>query len=727
MAARRRRRTEENPPPTPAVPDGTPAGRPGWLRWADLASHVVVPVGFIAIMLAFHPFRTYFELDPDEGNNVIKSLLLDRGYHLYSQIWSDQAPLFSYALQWWFDLFGWTINAARVFMIVCSAVTLWGVYQTARLLAGHVAGIAAVLLLLLTPYYIALSVSIMLGLPALMWAVVSLWALTVWMKRGGNPWLLLSAVALSLSVMTKLFTGFLVPIFGTAVLIKAWWDGRGSVKPARRLIPPAAWSVAWLVLTGLMLLVIVRPSGLTQLIRPHVEAQDVWAEASKTTNVNTWLAGARPAGGAQDIVVLGGVGLALACLRRRWEALAPAAWAVVAYLLLSSHAPVWYHHVTLVTIPVALLAGVGVGAIVPTSVRGWSMPRSARAMATLFVRLTGVVCVAFVLVHVHDKYLVSKQLGGMVEYAPRDRYLTAVMKQYAEHSKWVFSDRQIYAFAAGLPVPPELSVTSRKRLFTTKMSNEDIVNILRKYSPDQVVMGGWRMLMTTPMLEFLRERYTLIYSDELNPGGADGLYGVYIRHGMEGDAPAALKAALIDAPDCVQAYDNLARQEAAHGRTDAAIEYYREALKRSPSYGRARLHLAETLLALGRYEEGFREFAEGLRQTDERGRVDPELVIRAAWRWATCPEPRFRNGERAEGLAHLILKQSGETAANLDRLAAAYAAQGRFQDAVQTAALAVRRAEEQKQVGQARVCQRRLERYQANHAWQESIRVPQFP
>ena len=682
-------------------------------------------------MLAVHPFRTYFELDPDEGNNVIKSLLLDRGYHLYSQIWSDQAPLFSYALQGWFNLFGWTVNAARVFMIVCSAVTLWGVYQTARLLAGHVAGIAAVILLLLTPYYIALSVSIMLGLPALMWAVVSLWALTVWMKRGGNVWLVVSAVALSLSVMTKLFTGFLVPIFGATVLVKAWWDGRPSVKPVQRLMPPAAWSTAWLVLTGLMLLVIVRPSGITHLVRPHVEAQEVYAKVTETANIAWRLTGEGKPGGAEDIILLGVIGLGLTLVQRRWAALVPAAWAAASYVSLSYHAPIWYHHVPLVMIPVALLAGVAIGGIVPTTRRRAPLPRTAGVVGTVVLRLAAVACAISVIVGIpgeYGKYASSKQLGGMVEYAPRDRYLTAVMKQYADQSRWVFSDRQIYAFAAGVPVPPELSVTSRKRLLTTKMSNEDIVDILRKYSPDQVVMGGWRMPMTTPMLEFLREQYTLIYSDELNPaGGAVGLYGVYIRQGVEGDALAALKAALIDAPDCPQAYDNLGRQEAARGNIDAAMNYYREALKRRPSYGAARVHRAETLLALGRYEEGFREFAEGLQRPNERGHVDPELVIQAAWRWATCPELQFRDGERAERLAQLILKQSGGSAANLDLLAASYAAQGRFQDAVQKAALAVRRAEEQKQVGRARMYQRRLERYQANHAWQESIPVPRFP
>jgi len=697
----------------------------------DLASHIVVPAGFIAIMLAFHPFRTYFEVDPDEGNNLIKSLLLDRGYRLYSQIWSDQAPLFSYALQWWFNRFGWTIPAARVLMVVCSAVTLWGVYQTARLVAGHAAGIAAVILLLLTPYYIALSVSIMLGLPALMWAVISLWALTVWMQRSGHRWLVLSAVALSLSVMTKLFTGFLAPIFGAAVLVKAWRDGRQKLAPPRRIIPAAIWSGAWLLPTIAMLLLIVRPGGFSQLIQPHIKAQDVYAEVSATANIAWRLTGEGNPGGAEDIIVLGTIGLALAVLQRRWIALIPAAWAAAAYVSLSCHAPIWYHHVPLVMIPVALLAGMAVGGVVPTTPGRPPLWGAAGTVGTVVLRLAAVACTVLVIVGIpgkHGKYASSKQLGGMVEYAPRDRYLTAVMKQYAPQSRWVFSDRQIYAFVAGLPVPPELSVTSRKRLHTTKMSDQDFVNVLRRYSPEQVVMGGWRMPMTAPLSAYLREQYTLIYTDDLTPAGNPvGRCGVYIRHGMEGDALAALKAAVIEAPDCPQAYDNLGRQEAAGGNTDAALNCYRDALRCRPSYGTARMHLAETLLALERYEEGFREYAQGLQQPDERGSVAPDLVTRAAWRWATCPEPRFRDGRRAEELAQLILRRTGATPAGLDLLAAAYAAQSRFQDAVQTAELAVRRAQEQKQVGRARQIQRRLERYQANHAWQESIPIPRFP
>src|SRR5262245_24623627 len=54
-----------------------------------------------------------FEFDPDEGNNVIKALLVKEGYQYGTQIWTDQPPLFSYLLLPFFALFGQTMDVAR--------------------------------------------------------------------------------------------------------------------------------------------------------------------------------------------------------------------------------------------------------------------------------------------------------------------------------------------------------------------------------------------------------------------------------------------------------------------------------------------------------------------------------------------------------------------------------------------------------------------------------------
>ncbi len=52
------------------------------------------------------PYADPRDWDYDEGINLMKVLLVDRGYALYTDIWSDQPPLLTAMLSWWFKPFG---------------------------------------------------------------------------------------------------------------------------------------------------------------------------------------------------------------------------------------------------------------------------------------------------------------------------------------------------------------------------------------------------------------------------------------------------------------------------------------------------------------------------------------------------------------------------------------------------------------------------------------------
>ena len=67
---------------------------------------MAVPGLFFLFVWSWHPFHDVFEFDPDEGNNVIKALMLAEGHALYAEIWSDQPPLFTHLLRGWFALTG---------------------------------------------------------------------------------------------------------------------------------------------------------------------------------------------------------------------------------------------------------------------------------------------------------------------------------------------------------------------------------------------------------------------------------------------------------------------------------------------------------------------------------------------------------------------------------------------------------------------------------------------
>jgi hypothetical protein len=712
--------------PAPAV---APPARPARLRRTlDVGLPILAAVAFLVAVLVLHPFRTYFEFDPDEGNNVIKALMLSRGHALYTEIWNDQAPLFTYALTWWFAMFGATVNAGRILVLLCSTVTIWGVYQMARVSWGHVHAWAAVVLLVLSPFYTVLSVSVMLGLPSLMWAVLSLLTLTYWCRQGRTVWLVLSALAMSLSVLTKLFTAFLVPILAVGIVVAEWGRRRGTPRRLRRLIPAVVWSAVFAASSVVILLAIIPPADLGQLVEPHLAARgaEQYVQRAEKHGINYWLFGAKGEVGTEDVMVLAAIGLLHIPLRRRWISLLVASWCLAAYVALWAHAPIWYHHLPLLMIPASLLGGIAVGEMVPRFGGGAESRRRFSTVARITLGLGSTACLIAVGLHGEDKLNRSSEYGSMVKFAPRDRFLTAVMKQYAPKCRYAFADRQMYAFRAGLSVPPELSVTSQKRLRSDNLTDEQIVESLGKYHPEIIVLDGWRMPMSAPLARFLRDGYNLIYADDFNVGPARN--GVYVHPSMEGDSLAVLKAALKEAPNCPEAYETVGLRIAATD-PEQAIRYYRKALELNAGRTRAWGLLAKTLIATGRLAEGFEAYRQGYRVASRWKPRDPRdagFLSSYAWNLATSPDPQFRDGKGAEEVIHEAIQSRGPRAAYLDVLAAAYAEQGRFQDAIRTAAEAIQSATDRGQAGLARRIQRRLKTYQANRPYREEAAVPRF-
>ncbi len=242
----------------------------------SLAWNLGLPLGLFCGMYFFYPFRQSFEMDFDEGVNLIKALLLLRGFPLYRLVWSDQPPLFTYLLAGEFRLAGLSVNAARLLVLLFSCALLWGITHYLRLVWGDLHALAGAFLLLLLPGYLSLSVSAMIGLPALTWAMLALVALAYWHRRHAYPWLVASALALSLAALTKLFAGVLAPVFAVGIfageVARLRGDGRWLPALLKALLPAAAWSALFALVVAGVLLVTVGPANLSQLIAPHLTA-----------------------------------------------------------------------------------------------------------------------------------------------------------------------------------------------------------------------------------------------------------------------------------------------------------------------------------------------------------------------------------------------------------------------------------------------------------------------
>ncbi|MEW6495013.1 MAG: glycosyltransferase family 39 protein, partial [Cyanobacteriota bacterium] len=207
-----------------------------------------VPCLFFVFVISVMPIQNTFEFDADEGINLIKAVLYSEGFSLYTEISNDQPPLFTVLLSYWFRLFGQTIFAARLLTLVFSTLLIWSFYQTLYIYLGYLLAFLGTLLLAMSSEFIQLSVSVMIGMPSLALAMLSIYLLTLY-KQNRNLYVLLgSGAALALSFQIKIFTAFLIPIM--ILYLLDFKSIRWNIDEIKRYLFPAVflWLGAILVI-----------------------------------------------------------------------------------------------------------------------------------------------------------------------------------------------------------------------------------------------------------------------------------------------------------------------------------------------------------------------------------------------------------------------------------------------------------------------------------------------
>jgi spermidine synthase len=162
------------------------------------------------------------------------------------------------------------------------------------------------------------------------------------------------------------------------------------------------------------------------------------------------------------------------------------------------------------------------------------------------------------------------------------------------------------------------------------------------------------------------------------------------------------------------AHNNLGSLLHKAGKLQDAIWHYEEALQIKPNLAETRCNLGDAYWQAGKVHDAIGQYEQALL-------IKPDLVVaqnNLAWLLATLPRAEGGDPVRAVSLAQRACElTANHVAADVDTLAVAYAAAGRFSEAIATAQRAIELARSDGQTQLVSEIGIRLELYRAGRAY----------
>ncbi len=482
---------------------------PQWLR--ATAAWVAVPLLYFVTVALTAPIADPRELDYDEGVNLVKALLLGRGFTLYSQIWSDQPPLFTDILERWLAWFGQSVTAARFLVLLFSALLLWSFFQLARRSVSWPAALAATVALVLSEEYVRLSISVMIGVPALALAMLSVYLFVV-ASDTSRPWLMAaSGLVMAASLQIKLITVLVALPLAAYLALDLAFCLRARRNIRASLGPAIAWSAA--LIAGFVAIALLTPAyDLDQILGTHA-VQQAGAAFELGENVRfLWQAFVRHA----PLILLALAGAVWAIRRRLRLALLPGAWLAITLAALLYQKSLHYHYVMLLAIPLAWLAAFGIDGCIAAFTRIKNSHSVLAPSAGPGAAVGAVALIAFMIVEPSSLQLrLPKEV--LHSTPTNDWVLSRLCPGGQSGQDLMWSDRPYYAFISGLSEPPGIAVVTGDRFASGKVAEPDILAKLEAAHPRYVLLERFRNDYTPGFLAELDKTYQLIATYQWGP------------------------------------------------------------------------------------------------------------------------------------------------------------------------------------------------------------------
>jgi len=498
------------------------AGSRNLLSWQNilfgLSALVLLGVG---IWMRLHQLGLPFDRDSyDEGVYWQSLRALSAGNGLYQQTFYSQPPFFLLSVYPMYILFGQSLWAARLGIALVSLTGLAGAFLLGKALAGRVGALAALLLLIVDPLYLAQSQTLQAEAPSAALSFLAVGLIYLWWERPdgitGICLAVLSTVALSLSILCKLLAiSTLVPI-GMLMLAHCWRIAQR--KPDERL------NAARSLIVGIVAFIVIT----LILLLPFVGSwQQFWhSVVTFHTDAGTYFKSTQ----ASNLGIIGRLLLALtscaalygtivALLRRDWRALPLIAWFLVTTIMLWRVVPLFPHHLVALTPPLVALAVLGIAP-------GTRMPRD-RKSALSFPTLATVLSLLLILVTVGlngraDLRYYRAQQQTSNNTVSTQASIIKDLQAATQPDQLVVTDAQFIVARADRSTPAALVDTSTVRIDTGYVTAQQIIQESARPEVHAVLIYTGRLENPdlAPFQAWLSQHFRQIK----NYGGGKGLW-----------------------------------------------------------------------------------------------------------------------------------------------------------------------------------------------------------
>lgn len=463
-----------------------------------LLFNLIIPASFFIFAICFMPIEQVFQFDSsDEGIELIKASLHLQGFALYTQIWNDQPPLSTIIFAYWLGWFGESILSARLLVLGFSTILIWSFCQTLRIYVGNIAAIVGAFFLTISCNFLRVSVSAMIGQPALAMAMLSIYTLTLYKLKLSRSFIIISGIFLALSLQIKLFTAFLIAVLIIEIININLNSNKKSKKLIKNLVIDIALWLTSLTSTFIIIGFLCNSLSFEQLLQSHFDDSVKTAFDTEDSRKLTLLFLLQDF----DYILLAIPATIIIIKKREWEKSFPIVWFVTAFILLLKHQPVWYHHYLLLSIPLTWLATYGIKLSFDFFKLKFKLKRLKLKNSYLHLKaelnnsqkLPLSRLSAWLLVF--STFIIPVKLGitalenhKLIEESQESRQVLNVMLEHKKNTQWVFTDCPMYAFYLGLRVPPEVAVLSHIRINSNTITREQLIAVLEKYRPEQALL-----------------------------------------------------------------------------------------------------------------------------------------------------------------------------------------------------------------------------------------------